>query len=368
MSESIKMSVKSWIESPIKRKLLVLAIQLGLCTAIFFVVAILIFSIRGREEQAFVMPSLLHKSFLNVYDQLQSLDLRVKISRREYKHLPTGLILSQSLSPGEIVHRYDSLHLIINQPHPFLHMPNLLQANLNTARSLLKRIPANGRVYALKIGSISKIYSNDYTHNTIIAQFPLAGELVDLEQSVYFLVAVRSKNTQFPPQEKGKQTKIVEPSQGSRIVDLPTRRRLIGQNIVVATQYFHYRKIDYRIRHLRSPAFPDQLGQVFKITRSRKGVYLLDVYYQPLEKEYPNSSYEKITIELDESGLCVVKNIPIGKDKQREYHEQNIFITQKHDKNEEINILFYRQGAVRIEAWCGDEMVYDRELYPDDIS
>ena len=374
------------LEPSAKRRLFSFFLQIGICVIIFFVVAVLIFSMRAKEKKAFVMPNLLRKNFLNVYGQLQSLELRVKVSRREYKHLPTGLILSQSAAPGQVMHRYDSLHLIVNQPQPFIEMPNLVQSNLDNARSVLKRIPANGQVYNLKIASIARLYSNDFPHNTIIAQFPLAGELVDLEKGIYFLVALRKKeneenikeNINFPDTDKKEESPKEEdpssstgPEQNKKTLSLKERRALIGQNVVIAAQYFHYRKIDYRIRHISPPHLPEQLGLVYKIAKStswdKEGPYFLDVYYQEREKEYP-SFYEKIMLELDKPGICVVKNIPIGKSRQRGHRQQNIFLTQKHSKDEEVKILFYRQGAVRIEAWCGQEMVYGKNFYPDDIS
>ena len=71
------------------------------------------------------MPNLINKNFLNIYDELQRLELRIKLFRREYRDLPAGLILSQSPLPGEETRAHDKLHLTINQALPFLQMPDL---------------------------------------------------------------------------------------------------------------------------------------------------------------------------------------------------------------------------------------------------
>ena len=353
-----------------RKKITSLALQMGLSLALFSGAALLIFALRGREIQSFVMPKLVEKNFIDIYDELSILELRVKVSRREYNDLPTGLILSQSIAPGNLAQAHDSLRLVVNQPRPLLRMPNLLQSSLDNATAVLERLPANGRVYSLKLAPIGRLRSKQHPHNTIIAQFPPADDRVGPETRVYLLVALRhelSKPARPPHVNPVKEAKNQDTS---RLVDPEKQgiRSWVGQNITVAAQYFRIKKIDYRIRHLRPPPEVGQMGQIYKIHKAgNKNSYLLDVYYQLAENRF-SSGYELIEIELDEDGACSVKQIPIEQEDPSLTQEQIIFASQKHKEDEKVDILFYRQGAVRIEARCGGEMVYDEEIYPEDLS
>lgn len=344
-----------------------LALQLSLALGIFVAVATGIFVLRSKPERSFSMPYLINKNFIDVYDDLQRLGLRIKISRRSYKDLPIGLILSQSLTAGEIVQSNAYLALTINQPHPFLSMPNLLQSNLESALAVIKRIPENGRVYALEIGAISKLVTDKYPHNTIIAQFPPPKDTLNLNARVYLLVALRPS------------AKAEEVSESSLLPIFTSKKmdnqKWVGQNIGVASQYFYHRKIDYRIRHVKAPPHADKNGQIYAIKKVKPKTtkkkhkntfalpkYLLDVYYQKPETRY-YSGYERVKIEFDEEGACFVRSI----DLKNRIKQQVIFATQAHQEDEEVDILFYRQGAIELEGVCGSDKVYDRKFYPETL-
>ena len=134
-----------------KTKFSLIIIQLGLCLSIFFIAAVFIFFLRSKEVRSFKMPNLINKNFLNIYEELQRLDLRIKISHREYRDLSSGLILSQNPIPGKIVRAYDKLYLTINQAKPFLTMPNLKYKSIANAKYTISHISSGVNLYKLKI-------------------------------------------------------------------------------------------------------------------------------------------------------------------------------------------------------------------------
>ena len=333
------------------------------------------------------MPNLVDKNFLNIYDELQRLELRVKLSRREYRDLPAGLILSQSPLPGQKTQAHDNLHLTINQALPFLTMPDLRSRSLAYARSSIKRLPAGNSVYALKIASVSKLYTNKFPHNTVISQFPMPGELVSEQENVYLLLAFRgkdsssievnedgqsdnNKNESSKNEEKNKQEKNKKESRQEQesFLSKEALEGWLGQNFSIASHYFHHKKIDYRIRRFILSKSKKQNGQIHKISRTPQGTLLLDIYYHQESARRGRSGYERVQIELDEEGACIIESIALNQKNGIEKERQHVFSTRKHKKDEEVEILFYRQGAARLEAKCDGEVLYKKNFYPKDMS
>ena len=146
-----------------KEKVKTLIYHITLSAVVFFISAVLIFSMRSKKTQSFYMPNFINKIFINVYDEFQRLELRVKLSTREYQDLPEGLILSQSVAPGKIAFAHDNLKLIVNQPKPFLNMPDLKNTSVENAKAIIERIPANGKVYPLKLVSVANVVTNKFS-------------------------------------------------------------------------------------------------------------------------------------------------------------------------------------------------------------
>ncbi len=342
-----------------KRKLFYLVIQLGVCLSLFLTAGVCIFYLRGNETKSFVVPNFINKNFINVYNEIQRLDLRVKLTHREYQELPSGLIISQSIPPGQIAKPRAYLRLVVNQPKPFLEMPDLYRANIKSAVSSLQRLPANGKVYSLTLLPIRKIRTNQFPHNTIIAQFPPAESLIGVNENVYLLAAIHDK-TKY---EQKNDQKI---SLQKKYLSRDKLFLWLGQNISIISHYFHLKKIDYRIRRLIPLRKGKKVGQIKRIARTKRKTYLLDVYYQIPEKKYP-SDYEHIKIRLDEKGPCIIKSSPIYTDKDQEESNSFVFATQKHTIDEEIDILFYRQNSVRVTAKCGGESIYSKSFHPEKL-
>ncbi len=304
------------------------------------------------------MPQLTYKNFVDVYETLQRYELRVQLSYREYKDLPTGLILYQSIAPGRLSTSDESLRLIVNQPRPFLRMPKLQGISLQNVLALVKRIASNGKRYSLQVASVSRITTNKYPNNNVIAQFPPPGDMIGLETKIYLLVAQAGKK-----EKKRSRRGFYAPLQ-AKFLAKEQARALQGQHLSIAKQYFHHHKVDYRIQKLQPLLADKKQGEIFQVRKMlSKGYYSLGVYYRKAEAPY-YGAYERIKVELDEEGPCVVKRIVWPKQGNTKRKEELIFATQRHRKNEEVDILFYRLGIVRVQAFCGGEMIYEEDFHP----
>ena len=334
-------------------------LQFILTVAIFFASALLIFVLRGRDRTGLPMPYVVDKNFFDVYPELQRLQLRIKISRREYLDLPTGLILSQNVPEAQTVFPHDSLRLVINQPRPFLKMPNLIRASLEQAKASLTRIPYRNRTYSLKIESIAKVYTDEFSHQTIITQFPPPNELVGLENSVYLLIALNS------PKTRKEQTKPINRKGSSnrkaidqnRLVNQKKIPALIGQNLGIAAYFFYHAGIDYRIRGFQLPSDSSQNGILHKIAKTNKGKYLLDVYHSPRES-YAHNSYERVELKLGSKGVCTVRKLLKGSNSSQE--EQIVFSAYHYEPREKVELLFYLSSPSLIQTVCGKKTVYTK--------
>lgn len=356
-----------------KKKILHLLLQMCLCLGFFFAMAVFIFLLRNKDDHSFSMPNFVNKNFLDIYDEIQRLELRVKLSRREYGDIPAGFILAQSPLPGQKAQARDKLHLTINQALPFLTMPDLRSRSLAYARSSIERIPAGDNVYALKIASVSKIYTDKFPHNSIISQFPMPGDLVGEEENVYLLLALRDA-ARSPKDLKGKGQRAEDKSnkkqskENTKALSKASTESWIGQNFTIAAHYFHHQRIDYRIRRFLPSRSKEQNGKIQRIDTGSQGALLLDVYFNQNSARRGHSAYERVQIELDEKGPCLIEGVILDQKKGVEGERLHVFSTRKHRENEEIDILFYRQGAMRLEARCGGELVYKKNFYPKSIS
>ncbi len=325
------------------------------------------------------MPNFIHKNFINIYDELQRLELRPKLSTREFQDLPTGLILSQSLPPGKIAFAHDNIHFVINQPHPFLDMPDLRNTSLESAKSLLERLPGNGKVYPLKLVSVANIVTSAFPNNSVIAQFPLPGDKVNSNEKVYLLVALREETKENLQENKKIKSEINSEGSDTPGADKPKqketkgpqtfleRKDWIGKNIAIASQYFHYNKIDYRIKKLIPPDNQNnEMGLIKSVEMGANGQWLLEVYYQEKENKL-YSSFETAHITLDEKGSCVVTLDFLETKGLDAIGQQIIFSTQRHKEDEELTLVFYRQGPVKVEGRCGGTRVYKKKFYPDHL-
>ena len=179
-------------------------------------------------------------------------------------------------------------------------------------------------------------------------------------RNVYLLLALRTKET-TPIEQK-------EDEKKSKDVSQEELKIWEGQNFSVAAYYFHHRGIDYRIRRFILSKSIKQNGKIHKLDLSPQNSFLVDVYYKQESAKRGRSGYERVKIKLEEEGPCLIESIALDQKALSRKERQHVFSTRRHKEDEEVEILFYRQGAMRLEAKCGGEKIYDKSFYPESIS
>lgn len=313
--------------------------------ALFFTTAVLIFSIRSREQNELVMPVLTGKYYIDVHNDLARARLQVEIAPANYPDRNPGLILYQSIPAGSLVKTREKLRVVVNRPKPLVPMPDLVGSSLEAVRVAVGRIAFNEDIYSFEIGAITRVPENNVPPDTVLLQFPPAGENLSGDQKIYLLVStrVRRKN------QRSQKFELDEP----------------GQNINVLSEYLIRQGLEYRINPVSQ--VPDQLrrtGLVSAIRLDEQGVYQLDVYYAEARARF-RSGYEKIEFALKEQGECWAEQIYTRDAADAGPVREIIFHTNKHAPDEKITLIFYRRETCDIYINCGGANLYHKQFKPD---
>lgn len=312
-----------------------LVLYLVLAMGIFFSAAFFVFMLRGSSSEEFKMPDLVGKYYIDVHNDLARMELRTVIQKKRYPDRPAGMILSQSVPPGANVSLREKVYIVVNQPEAILTMPELVGSPAETARARLSSMPAEDDVYSIAVGAISYVPAAGVPAGTVLAQFPAAGQTISPMEKAFLLVSEL--------QAKPGQNALGD---------------VTGQNIAIAAQMFAQRGIEYRIRKVTSPASYQDSGIITGF--EQKGdAYLLDVNFKTPGDRYRNG-LEKISVELDEPGVCRGKIEQSGR-------EDLFFLTadRKQEEEDEIPLFFYREGEALVRITCGDSTVYKKRFKPE---
>jgi len=165
----------------------VLFLVLGL--TIFFLGAFLVVVMRTKEDQKIVMPDLLGKSYLEVHNELQRSQIKVKLEELHVPERPDGIILTQSIDPGKEIEAGSKVYLSVNVAGDKVSMPELVGQNLGRAKAILESIPSGDFSVSLKLGGIVYVPKNqDELAETVVDQIPASGEKIRSTELVYLLV------------------------------------------------------------------------------------------------------------------------------------------------------------------------------------
>ncbi|MCB1172685.1 MAG: PASTA domain-containing protein [Leptospiraceae bacterium] len=323
-------------------------VYLTMALALFFAAAFMVFVLRGQNVTTNTMPDLVNRYYVDVHNDLQRLQLRVSIEKKHFPDQGIGRILYQDVPAGRQVQPQDKLYLVVNQPEPVLTMPEFKRGSLAAAKAGIQKIPYEDRVYNLEIGAVTELETDSFPDQTVIDQYPEPGVDIAPGSKVWFLVA-RKPQANAP----AKEIKLDE---------------LIGQNAGIAMQYLARSGLDYRIATVKPAEHADQNGTLFQVKPGR--TVQLGVYYTPAAVRF-RDGLELVDVELDGSGRCVAQTIPmvdgsaVSQDDER---RRQVFVTQNHGPDENVKMLFFRSGSRRLEVKCGDDVIFDREYAPDDLS
>jgi beta-lactam-binding protein with PASTA domain len=327
------------------KNLIRLGVYLLLALALFFIAANLVFVFRTSEEKRIVIQDLTGKYYIDVHNDLMQSRLNVKLETKSIPEQPDGIVLHQSIPAGSLVEPRDRLNLVVNQIEPLITMPSLIGASLGSARLALDRLTYNEEVYSLRIAAVSYVQDTEVPPETVILQFPPAHESVSPKEPVYLLVSspAAPASDQKPTTERDDPTANVK-----------------GQNISLAAEYLNRRGIDYRIKVIpRTPDRPN--GTVAGVGAGPSGSLILSVMYREPHYRYRNG-FERVSFDLDEDGKCEAF-LEAGPTDEK----KRIFLTERHQEDEEIDLIFFRIGQKKLTVLCGEEQVYSKTFTPDDL-
>jgi len=317
-----------------------LGLYLAITAAVFFLLANLVFLFRTGDTSHSVMQNLTGKNYFDVHNDLVQSRLNVSIETRSFPDQPPGVILYQSIPAGSVINPHDKFYVVVNQPEPFLIMPRLVGYSVAAAKAQLERLTYrdNEEVYSLAIGSISSIPTNEVPPGTVIAQFPPENETVTRHDRAYLLVSAATG-----------EENVTE--------------NLKGQNVVLVMESLNRIGKDYRLKFVEDKSLEEgQNGTVSDLVELSSGEIELKVHYNPPRFRYRNG-FERVSVDLDEHGVCQGFQL----DEQTGDREL-FFVTKNHAADEQVDLLFYRQGAKRLQLFCGKALIYDKNFSPEDFS
>ena len=345
---------------------LVFYLILGL--SIFFGSSIIIFKLRNFSPEPVVMDDLVGKLYTDVHNELSRLQLRVSITVRSYPDLTPGLVLDQSVAPGDLVSPRDKLEVVVNQAEPLLVMPGLVGNTLPEAETTISRLPYKEKVYKLEIGVVSRIAS-EQAKNTVLAQFPPAEQKISVRDKVFLLVSSGPEKPVKGGQKKKDQDK-------NSAVEL---EHLQGQEITMVQEYFQLRGLEYRVTEVKAPQTVSQSGLVYQVKSAGADKYELGVYFKESSTRF-RSGYEQLEVELRAGAECVARlqtvNKPLVGSEESENSEaaseadpgKPVFLSRKPVAGEKVKLIFFRPGPGRINVTCGEENIKDESYEADDLT
>ena len=153
----------------------------------FFVSTIVLISLTKSEKEV-VVPGIVGKSFIEVYNSLVRKGLKPEIKFYNVYDIDGGIILNQHPEAGTVVPEGGDLKLVVSRGKVYIPVPNLVGAKLPFAINKLKSLHMNNMSYSLSTGVISYI-SSDVSDNTVIDHSPGPGEEVSPDKRINLLVS-----------------------------------------------------------------------------------------------------------------------------------------------------------------------------------
>lgn len=327
---------KEWIRLAVRY-----AILFFLAGTLFLVMALTVFSLRNESAGTWTMPNVSGSYFTDVHNELSRMNLRIEIDKEYFPDRPQGIILTQSVLPGETVHSRDKVVLTVNAYRAILDVPDFKGAPFATASSTLQRVTKDDQVYALQTGVVSFVYDETLPDGTVIDQFPPGGARVAPGASVDFLVASRKDEVKKAFQDR--QSLPVEQLKGARID--------------AVSGYLMRTGLDYRIVKIEDTQDEAQNGVVSEVVRKDNHVELTVKHRKPSERFL--EGYERLTKNIGPAQNCEAALIDPKNQEDRHVFWKSPGLT------EELNLVFFRMGERRLEVQCGGDVVFKKKFTPD---
>lgn len=316
-------------------------LNLIVLVTLFLFISYLILILRIKNYETHLMPELTGKNLLQIYNQIQKFDLRIELRKIYIPEKPNGMIVEQSILPGEIIKPKDKLVLIVNDYEPILKMPKLIGLSLENAQKILDSLPYENKIYKIPIAKIIYVYKKEISPNTVINQFPAENTKISLTEKIILIVSSESSDS-------------IE-----NLKDL---------EIGPVSQYFIHQNQMYTITEIIKTNDNNLNGKIKEIKKSNQ-IYEVSVYYNSSKKYSFFSDYELDKFKIKRDQKCEIytsnKDLENVEDIKQ---EQKIWFSLENSLSERnIQLVFYRTGTMYVYLLCNDKIV-DKEKYRPDFN
>jgi hypothetical protein len=306
----------------------VLFLSLGLL--LFFVAAFLVVVVRTKDEQKITMPSVIGKNYIEVHNELQRLQLKVRLETMRIPEKTDGIILSQSIDPGKEVEAGSKIYLTVNIGFDRVTIPDLKGQDLKRARAILEKV-LSGEVYVpLQLGAITYVPAvGDEPPDTVIDQIPLPGKETHSGEKIYLLV------TEGTAERKSSML------DGNKNLE----RDLTGIPTPFAIDILQRKKIPYRITEIKKAEMREQSGLTENVKITSVGAEIVSFLHKAEEKL--NYIYETVTYTIDDNDSYSAILSYTNKESGQEFKKE-IMSSQILKEDEKVNLLFFRGNDVTL--------------------
>lgn len=169
---------------------------------LFFSAAFLVVFVRTKSTAKVIVPDLVGKSYPEVHNELNRLQLKVRLENKRYPDKTDGIILYQSIRPGREIEAGSKIVLAVNTGVDRLLVPDVRGQSIDSARANLQKVLAGETYVELQIGGITYIEPQaDQLPNTVLDQIPEPGKNTTSREKVFLLVTKAPSKTkeEFSP-------------------------------------------------------------------------------------------------------------------------------------------------------------------------
>ncbi len=308
---------------------------------IFMLVSYVVIHVRMISIETNFMPDIVGKYFINVYNDLKKYNLNIYIKKVYIPEKPEGIILEQSILPGEIIKPKDRLVLKVNGYEPILTMPDVTNITLNNAIKNLSSLSYEDEIYSLNVSKILYVYNPQIEENMVLYQFPSPNTKVKINEKVILIVSTKK--------------------------ELPIEiKELKDMNIGIVSQYLVLQNKTYFIKEVVYTNKRDLHGIVKEILPSDY-IYELSVYFNKNKKYTFYSDFEQDKIKFSREEEC---SVYLSSNKSSNL--EDIIISQKLwfskpkiFSEKKMPFIFYRSGENYLYLICNNKIIEIKHFKPD---
>jgi len=321
----------------------VLFLSLGLF--VFFLGAFLVVVVRTKEEQKITMPDLLGKTYIEVHNELQRKQIKVKLEEIRIPELPDGIILAQSMDPGRTMEAGSKVYLTVNSGVDRIVVPEVRGQNLVQAKSILEKVLAGETYVSLSIGGIIFVPPlGEEPPGTVIDQIPHPGKKTTTREKIFLLVTEEARTKDQSRME-------------------PDSKSLQSQPFPFVAEYFQRNRIPFRLVTVLKPEHREFSGLVSKLqkqptTWTADAFFLqpeenLKAGYQLLEREIKDEDNYSLVLRHRDPNTADVTQRELMSGERFQQGEAFHFLVYHKENLAEVELVGKSSGEAKTWKWKG---------------